>query len=72
MNKNLWIIVISQVFSYTPAPVSVFLSGIVGLMISPEKSLATLPTALMIIGTATFSFFANYIFSKIKSSSLST
>ena len=65
MNKNLWIITVSQIFSFTPAPVNVFLSGIIGSTLSPIKSLQTLPTSLMIVGVAVFSFFAAKIMSKI-------
>ena len=65
MNKNLWIITASQIFSFTPAPVNVFLSGIIGSTLSPIKSLQTLPTSLMIVGIAVFSFFAAQIISKI-------
>jgi MFS family permease len=65
MNKNLLIITISQVFSFTPAPVNVFLSGIIGSTLSPIKSLQTVPTSLMIVGVAIFSFFAAKIMSKI-------
>ena len=65
MNKNLWIITVSQIFSFTPAPVNVFLSGIIGSTLSPLKSLQTVPTSLMIVGVAIFSFFAAKIMSKI-------
>jgi MFS family permease len=65
MNKNLWIITASQIFSFTPAPVNVFLSGIIGSTLSPIKSLQTVPTSLMIVGIAVFSFFAAKIMSKI-------
>jgi len=65
MNKNLWIITASQIFSFTPAPVNVFLSGIIGSTLSPAKSLQTVPTSLMIVGIAVFSFFAAKIMSKI-------
>jgi len=65
MNKNLLIITASQIFSFTPAPVNVFLSGIIGSALSPVKSLQTLPTSSMIVGVAVFSFFAAKIMSKI-------
>ena len=65
MNKNLWIIAASQIFSFTPAPVNVFLSGIIGSTLSPIKSLQTVPTSLMIVGIAVFSFFAAKIMSRI-------
>ena len=65
MNKNLWIITASQIFSFTPAPVNVNLSGIIGSTLSPIKSLQTVPTSLMIVGVAIFSFFAAKIMNKI-------
>ena len=65
MNKNLWIITASQIFSFTPAPINVFLSGIIGSTLSPVKYLQTVPTSLMIVGIAIFSFFAAKIMSKI-------
>ena len=42
MNKNLIILTLSQIFSFTAAPVTVFLSGIIGSQISPLKSLSTI------------------------------
>ena len=65
MNKNLWIITVSQIFSFTPAPVNVFLSGIIGSTLSPIKSLQTVPTSLMIVGVAVFSFFAAKIMGRL-------
>ena len=65
INKNLTILTICQVFSFTAPPITVFISGIVGLKISPIASLATLPTSLSIVGTAVFSFFAAKIMGKI-------
>ena len=65
MNKNLWILTLSQIFSFTPAPINIFLSGIIGSTLSPIKSLQTVPTSLMIVGIAVFSFFAANIMSKI-------
>ena len=41
MNKNLWLLILSQIFAFTAAPVTVFLSGIIGSQFSPVKSLAT-------------------------------
>ena len=58
MNKNLWLLILSQIFAFTAAPVTVFLSGIIGSQFSPIKSLATLPMALSIVGVAIFAFFA--------------
>ena len=65
MNKNLWLLILSQIFAFTVAPVTVFLSGIIGSQFSPIKSLATLPMALSIVGIAIFAFFAAKIMSII-------
>ena len=65
LNKNLVLLTICQVFSFTAPPITVFISGIVGLKISPIASLATLPTSLSIVGTAIFSIFAAKIMNRI-------
>ena len=65
MNKNLWLLILSQIFAFTAAPVTVFLSGIIGGKFSPIKSLATLPMALSIVGIAIFAIFAAKIMSII-------
>ncbi len=65
MNKNLWILTLSQVFGFTAATITVFLSGIIGSQIASIKSLATLPTALYVVGTAIFTILAARIMSKI-------
>jgi len=65
MNKNLWLLILSQIFAFTAAPVTVFLSGIIGSQFSPIKSLATLPMAFSIVGIAIFAFFAAKVMSII-------
>ncbi|MDB4232602.1 MFS transporter [Candidatus Pelagibacter sp.] len=65
MNKNLWLLILSQIFAFTAAPVTVFLSGIIGSQFSPVKFLATLPMALSIVGIAIFAIFAAKIMSII-------
>ena len=65
MNKNLRLLILSQVFAFTAAPVTVFLSGIIGSQFSPVKSLATLPMALSIVGIAIFAIFAAKVMSII-------
>ena len=65
MNKNLWLLILSQIFAFTAAPVTVFLSGIIGSQFSPIKSLATLPMAFSIVGIAIFAFFAAKVMSVI-------
>ncbi len=52
MNKNLFILTLSQIFSFTAAPVTVFLSGIIGSQISSIKSLSTLPMSISVVGIA--------------------
>ena len=65
MNKNLSLLVLSQVFGFTNAAITVFLGGIIGSQITSIKSLSTLPVALSVVGTAIFTFFAAQIMSKI-------
>ena len=64
-NKNLILLTFSQIFSFTAAPITVFLSGIIGASMIETKSLATLPVALMVVGTAFGSIFASYTMSKL-------
>ncbi|MDC0233416.1 MFS transporter [Candidatus Pelagibacter sp.] len=65
MNKNLWLLILSQIFAFTAAPVTVFLSGIIGSKFSPTKSLSTLPMALSVVGIALFAIFAAKLMSVI-------
>ena len=65
MNKNLWLLTLSQIFSFTAAPITVFLSGIIGSQISPIKSLSTLPMSVSIVGIAIGSIFASKVMSVI-------
>jgi len=65
MNKNLSLLTISQVFGFTAATITVFLSGIIGSQITSLKSLATLPPALYVVGTAIFTILAAKIMGKI-------
>ena len=65
LNRNLFILSIGQIFSSTSPVVSVLLGGIIGAGMTNINYLATLPTALMIVGTAVGSLFASKIM-KIK------
>jgi len=65
MNKNLFILALSQIFSFTAAPVTVFLSGIIGSQISPVKSLATLPMSISVVGIAIGAIIATKVMSLI-------
>ena len=65
MNKNLFVLSLSQIFSFTAAPVTVFLSGIIGSQISPVKSLSTLPMSISVVGIAIGAIFATKVMSLI-------
>ncbi len=65
MNKNLFVLTLSQIFSFTVAPVTVFLSGIIGSLISPVKSLATLPMSISVIGIAIGAIIATKVMSLV-------
>jgi MFS family permease len=65
MNKNLIVLTLSQIFSFTAAPVTVFLSGIIGSQISPLKSLSTLPMSISVVGIAIGAVFATKVMSLI-------
>jgi MFS family permease len=51
--RTLIVLWFAQCFGQTASPVVVLLGGIVGTAIAPSQSLATLPVAMMIVGTAT-------------------
>ena len=63
MNRNLIVLTLSQIFSFTAAPVTVFLSGIIGSQISPLKSLSTLPKSISVVGIAIGAIFASKLMS---------
>ena len=65
MNKNLLLLTLSQIFSFTAAPITVFLSGIIGSQISPIKSLATLPMSISVLGIAIGAIIATRLMSLI-------
>ncbi len=65
MNRNLFLLTLSQIFSFTAAPVTVFLSGIIGSQISPVKSLATLPMSISVVGIAIGAIVATKVMSII-------
>ena len=65
LNKNLVILSLSQIFSFTVAPITVFLSGIIGSQISPIKSLSTLPMSISVVGIAVGAIFATKLMSLI-------
>ena len=52
VNKNLILLILSQIFGFTAATVTVFLSGIIGSDLSPIKTLSTLPPSIYVVGIA--------------------
>ena len=52
VNKNLILLILSQIFGFTAATVTVFLSGIIGSDLSPIKTLSTLPPSIYEVGIA--------------------
>ena len=64
-NKNLFLLTASNVFGFTAANVTVFLSGIIGSQLSTIKSLSTLPPSIYIVGIAVSTIFAAKIMSII-------
>jgi len=65
MKRNLFLLISSQVFGFTAANVTVFLSGIIGSQLSPIKSLATFPPSIYVVGIAISTIFAAKIMSII-------
>ena len=65
MNRNLFLLISSQVFAFTAATVTVFISGIIGSQLSPIKTLSTLPPSIYVVGTAAATVFAAKIMSII-------
>ena len=65
MNRNLLLLISSQIFGFTAANVTVFLSGIIGSQLSPIKSLATFPPSIYVVGIAISTIFAAKVMSII-------
>jgi len=49
---NVWLLMAVGAISMTAAPMVVFCGGLIGAAIAPSTSLATLPVAIMVVGTA--------------------
>ena len=63
MNKNVWLLFASNACAFSVAPVTVFLSGIIGSQISPIKSLSTLPMSISVVGIAIGAVIASKVMS---------
>ena len=63
INRNLFILSIGQTFSFTAPVVNILLSGIIGSQLIDINYLATLPTAMMVVGVAASTLIASKIMS---------
>jgi len=52
MHRNLFVLFFAQAFAQCGPPIVVLLGGIIGVDLAPRIGLATLPVAMMIVGTA--------------------
>lgn len=53
---NVWVLAASQALSMSCAPFLILVGGLVGTQLAPKPTLATLPIALMIVGSAVATF----------------
>ena len=65
MNRNILILTLSQALGLSAAPMVVLIGGIIGADLAPDQSWATLPLALMVIGTAAFTIPAALLMGRI-------
>lgn len=49
---NVWILALTQAFAFCGPPLVVLVGGLIGAELAPSPGLATLPVALMVVGTA--------------------
>ena len=61
MNRTLVVLTLAACMAQTGAPIVVLLGGIIGAELAPTPGLATLPVALMILGTAASTIPASFI-----------
>lgn len=52
MTQNVWILMLAQAFAMCAGPLVVFAGGLIGNQLASDSSLATLPLAAMVLGTA--------------------
>ncbi|MFT7684828.1 MAG: MFS family permease [Candidatus Azotimanducaceae bacterium] len=65
MYRSLIVLTLAQAFAQSATPIVVLLGGIIGATMAPSNELATLPIALMIVGTATTSVPAAILMSRV-------
>jgi len=65
MYRSLIVLTLAQAFAQSATPIVVLLGGIIGATMAPSPEFATLPIALMIVGTATTSIPAAVLMSRV-------
>ncbi len=65
MNRNVWLLSCAMALGMSGAPVIGLLGGIVGTELSPDPSLATLPVAMLVTGTALSTVPAAFLMERI-------
>ncbi|MFG1497764.1 MFS transporter [Saccharospirillum sp. HFRX-1] len=63
--RNLWILIATQAFSMTAAPLVILIGGLVGARLAPSPELATLPVAILILATALSTLPASLLMQKV-------
>ena len=63
--NNVWLLFLSQALFQTASILVITLSGVVGLQMAADKNLATLPIAMITVGTASMMIPASIILKKI-------
>ncbi len=63
--KNVWVIAICQILSFTGAPLMILIGGILGAAMAPLSTLSTLPITASIVSTATFTIPAVLLMQRI-------
>jgi MFS family permease len=52
LSRTVWILALAQALAFSTGPLVVFVGSLVGSTLAPDPSLATLPVALEVVGTA--------------------
>lgn len=61
---TLWVLLAMQAFSMTAPPMVILIGGLVGARIAPSPALATMPLALLVLGTALSTLPASLLMSR--------
>ncbi|KZX76409.1 hypothetical protein A3715_12975 [Oleiphilus sp. HI0009] len=52
LNRNVWLLAVASALGLSTAPLVVFVGGLIGSELAPDKAMATLPVAAIVVGTA--------------------